>query len=170
MNVRRALLATVLATATIFSTAACNMISPVASMKVYAPSDGVQGDLGPVKARNLMILTNGEKFGFMGVFANESSEPQTFVISWKGANSARTLEIPAYQVLYIGQNNQRMLNLPLNQGAGTTLTMTLSNENDVPVILNVPVFDRCLPGYAVQIAELGPGPTTPQTCSRDHEQ
>ena len=75
MNVRRALLATVLATATIFSTAACNMISPVASMKIYAPSDGAQGDLGPVKARNLLILSNdltGQgKFGFMGVFANE---------------------------------------------------------------------------------------------------
>ena len=173
MNFRRAFLATVLATATIFSTAACNMISPVASMKIYAPSDGAQGDLGPVKARNLLILSNdltGQgKFGFMGVFANESNAAQTFVISWRGENGAegaRTYDIPAYQVLYIGQNGQRLLGMPLKQKPGSTVTVTLSNENDVPVIINVPVFDKCLPGYTAQLAELG-ATTTPQTCSRD---
>ena len=53
----------------------CSMFSPQTTTNVtYAPSDGVQGEVGPVAVRNLMVLTaeQGAEAELVGALFNSS--------------------------------------------------------------------------------------------------
>ena len=164
MLFRRVMAATVLATTAILGTSACSMMSPIASLKEYAPSDGTQGTLGSVKARNVMILTNSKEpsvYGLIGSFVNSTEKDQTFVMSYDD-QPAREFTVKAYSVLNLGYSGNPVMQLTLakpdhtNSWAGAIIKFTLasSTEDILPIELNVPVFDESLPGYQSLIDSL----------------
>jgi len=157
MLFRRVIAASVLATTAILGTSACSMMSPTASLKEYAPSDGTQGTLGSIKARNVMILTNSKDpkvYGLIGSFVNSTGNDQTFVMSYDN-QPAREFTVKAYSVLNLGYSGKAMMQIKLpkpehtNSWAGSIVKFTVasSTEDVLPIELNVPVFDESLPGY-----------------------
>lgn len=153
---RRAVLATIILSLTAVGTTACNMISPVASMIEYAPSDGTQGDLGTLKARNVMILTNGSNSALFGAFVNESPDPIEFAIAYNDDSnnkSWRQFSIKPYQVIHFGSGSNP-LNIPIKVKAGAIEEITVGNT-DGSITLNVPVLDASIPQYKELVAELG---------------
>lgn len=147
---RRAFLVATIGLLTVLGTSACNMLSPVASLKVYSPSDGTNGDLGFVKARNIIYFTDGEGHGALyGAFANSSSNTQDFALKLEGgANGAiyRQYLVKGYQVLNFGYQNQPALKVALKGKPGDLTTILLYTDTG-SVRLNVPILDGTLPQY-----------------------
>lgn len=150
MLVRRALLVTAIASMTVFGTTACNMLSPVASLKTYAPSDGAQGNLGSIKARNLIYFTdNAGNAGLFGAFANSGNEDAQFAIGYYNSNGKltyRAFKVSAHQVLNFGYQGKNALDIDLVGKPGDIVSIYLAAEEE-PVSINVPIMDATLPEY-----------------------
>jgi len=165
MLFRRVLTAALIASTAVIGTSACSMLSHKDSLREYAPSDGAQGNLGSVKARNLMILTSSKtpnSYGLIGSFVNSTSKTQTFVVSYDN-QPARQFAVKAYSVLKLGYSGNSMMtvNLPTRKltkswaGSMVTFTLASASEPDVlPIDINIPVYDESLPGYQDLIDEL----------------
>jgi len=167
MLFRRVLTAAVIASTAILGTSACSMMSPIASLKEYAPSDGTQADLGSVKVRNVMILTNSKNpnvYGLIGSFVNSTNKDQIVVLGYDNAPSQQ-IKIKAYSVYNLGHSGTKMILLSLpklkepSSWAGKIVKMNLASatEDVLPVDINVPVFDEFLPGYQDLINALPSG-------------
>jgi len=147
---RRAFLVATIGLLTVLGTSACNMLSPVASLKVYSPSDGTNGDLGMVKARNIIYFSDGKGNGALyGAFANSSSNTQDFALKLEGAANGPTYRqflVKGYQVLNFGYQNQPALKIALKGKPGDLTTVLLYSDTG-SVRLNVPILDGTLPQY-----------------------
>lgn len=157
MLVRRAILASSIALAAVLGTAGCNLISPVASLDYYAPSDGAQADIGRLKARNLISLQDGKgNSGVVGAFANSSGEEITFAIKYTTANGTegfREYTVGAYEVLNFGYQNTKPLDLNLGGKPGDIRSVIVFTDTDEATI-NVPVMDATLVEYADLVQKL----------------
>jgi hypothetical protein len=155
---RRALLASTIAIATVLSTAGCNFFSPVASLDYYAPSDGSQADIGKLKARNLISLQDeAGNSGFVGAFANSDDEEITFAIKYTTADGTagyREFTVGPYEVKNFGYQNTKPLDLDLGGAPGDVRTVLVYTNTDQASI-NVPVMDATLEEYADLVSKLG---------------
>jgi len=155
--IRRALTATVIASLTVLGTTACNMASPVASLQMYAPSDGSQVDLGDLKARNLIYFVDNEgHFGFFGAFANSSSKEIDFNLGFTDAAGEKIFQqysVGGFQVVNIGYQDQPALKIDLGEPAGSLVEITITSDAGTEYV-KVPVLDGTLPEYRDLVASL----------------
>lgn len=160
MHIRRTIIATTIAIASLFATTACNLTSPVASLDYYAPSDGAQVDLGPLKARNLMYLVVDETHrALVGSFANSSPDEISFALKFLTANGEETYRqftVGGYKVKSFGYENQLPLGVNLKIESAidpvkVKATPTLVGGSNVQILLytntdqqeiNVPVITK----------------------------
>jgi len=110
LRIRRALTATLLALLTALGTSGCNFTSPVASLEMYAPSDGAQADLGNVKARNLIYFVDNQgNYGFFGAFVNSSTTEETFNLGFQTKSGERVFQqysAAGLDVVNLGYQNE----------------------------------------------------------------
>jgi len=155
--IRRAILGSVIALSSVFSTTACNFTSHVASLDYYAPGDGAQADIGRLKARNLIYFTDNDGHtGFFGAFANSGSTKITFAIKYKSAQGTgeyREFSVGAYQVLNFGYQKTKPLQIALTGKPGDMVNIVVYSETDQSSI-NVPIMDATLPQYIDLVAGL----------------
>lgn len=154
---RRALTATVLALLTALGTSGCNFTSPVASLEMYAPSDGAQAELGNVKARNLIyFVDNKGNYGFFGAFVNSAANPETFNLGFKTRSGERVFQqynLAGLDVVNLGYQNQPSLKVDLDANAGDIVDVLLQSDSG-SVSINVPVLDGTLPEYRELVESL----------------
>jgi hypothetical protein len=157
LRIRRALIASSLALLTVLGTTGCNLTSPVASLEMYAPSDGAQADLGNVKARNLLyFVDNKGNFGFFGAFVNSGSVTETFNIGFTDVSGERVFQqysVAGLDVVNIGYQNQAPLKVELDAKAGDIVEVLLQSDAG-SVRINVPVLDDTLPEYRELVESL----------------
>lgn len=157
LRIRRALIASSLALLTALGTTGCNLASPVASLEMYAPSDGAQADLGNVKARNLIyFVDNKGNYGFFGAFVNSGSSAETFNIGFNTADGERVFQqysVAGLDVVNIGYQNQPPLKIKLAANAGDIVEVLLQSDSG-SVRINVPVLDDTLPEYKELVESL----------------
>ena len=158
MLIRRFILASTMALSLALATAGCNMMSPVASLDYYAPSDGSQADLGKLKARNLIYFVNKEGgYGFFGAFANSGPDEIPFAIQYtddSGKTNYREFTVGPYKVKNFGYRGTKPLKIKLPGNPGDMNSILVYTESD-QVDLSVPVMDATLPEYADVVAGLG---------------
>ena len=158
MLVRRALLASSIAIATVLGTSACNFFSPVASLDYYAPSDGSQADIGDLMARNLISLQDeAGNSGLVGAFVNSGSKEVTFAIKYTsaaGESGYREFTVGPYQVRNFGYQNTQPLDIELGGKPGDVRAVLVYTDTDQATI-NVPVMDGTLVEYRALIEKLG---------------
>lgn len=157
MRIRRALIASSLALLTVLGTSGCNLTSPVASLEMYAPSDGAQADLGNVKARNLIYFVDDKgNAGFFGAFVNSGSNQEIFNIGFTNAQGERVFQqysVAGLDVVNIGYQNQEPLRIDLAAKAGDIVEVLLQSDAG-SVRINVPVLDDTLPEYKELVESL----------------
>lgn len=145
------------AAAALLTATGCGYVSPQATADEYAPSDGIQAELGDVSVRNLMILAEDENSEgrVIGTVINDSAEPATLTIDADGATAE--VEVPA--------NGQVMLEkaepVTIDQaGAMPGLMVETELEADgQSSTQSVPVLDHTYPRYASLMP--GGAPSTP---------
>lgn len=157
MRIRRVVAATLLAVVTALGTSGCNLTSPVASLEMYAPSDGAQADLGNVKARNLIyFVDNKGNSGFFGAFVNSGSVAETFNLGFTTASGEKEFfqyNVAGFDVKNLGYQNQKPLKVDLTGKAGDIVEVLLQSDSG-SVRINVPVLDDTLPEYKDLVASL----------------
>lgn len=69
----------------------CGMIAPQATTESYAPSDGIDVNVGDVKLRNVMLIADetGENFNVVFSAVNTTGAPVDLSISFAGKGSQR---------------------------------------------------------------------------------
>ena len=146
----------VIAAGVILGTAGCNMISPVASIEQYAPSDGAQADLGKLAARNFLLLTHGEHRWLIGAIVNSGLETQELSLSFQedGANKTMSITLTPGQKIDLGVGDTEPIDVKTTTPAGALFPVTLTPKGGEPVALGVPAMDGTLAEYKTIIEKL----------------
>jgi len=153
MKIRKITTALALSAAVVLGTSGCSLSGDVASMQQYTPSDGSQIDIGHVKLRNFIYLTDGVNGGkLIGTFVNNEKTEISFELEYiDGDLRAKTqpIYIPAGETLGLGSSGDTEgFGVTLNAQPGTNVTLWVSIDGATGKELVVPVLDGTLEQYA----------------------
>jgi hypothetical protein len=146
--------AVAIATSVLLGTTACTFSSPVATMKVYTPSDGTDANFGEVAARNIFILVapSGQTALF-GSFLNGAETQQPFSLEIGGQTYA--LNLSQFEKLDMGFNGRNALPLSgVSAKAGSLVKATFKSDGE-SVEKTIPVLDGTFAQYAPLVNSLG---------------
>jgi hypothetical protein len=146
----------------------CSLMSPQTTQNVtYAPSDGVQGELGEVKVRNVMVLTaeQGAPAEVVGSLFNGSGddvevevvvrEPSDDPAAPNDPLTTSTLQLDGNQSLSIGPQADEQVEIDgLDVVIGTFAEITFIGGGG-SLVLQAPVLDGTLPEYAELLEDEG---------------
>lgn len=128
----------------------CSLSRDVASLDMYAPSDGVQVDLETLKVRNAMFIAGSSgNVLLIGSFVNSGMEDVTATIQTTDGNGEEvrvSLLVPAGQKIDLGYNGQDGVVMPLDVLPGSMYPIFVSGNAD-PVEMLVPVMNGALAEY-----------------------
>ena len=153
----------IVAVAAALALTGCSQFSEQTTTNVtYAPSDGVQADLGTFGVRNLMVLTDGVggPATLMGtVFNNGQADVDASIDGPSGL--AGTITVPAGERIALDATMISTSSADEAIAPGRLVDVAISAGAD-SVSLRVPVLDGVLSEYAgvVPTAEVAP-PSTP---------
>lgn len=146
-STRRLAAALLLTGAAALGVGAC---SPITTMNVYAPSDGVRGDLGTqIRVENLMILSpaEGAEGTVLGAVVNQATSPVDVTLTIDGVSGGIQLNVPAQETLLLSPDHEvvSLPTVPVRPGAVTSVQ--ISTPESGSITLDVPVLDGTLPEY-----------------------
>ncbi len=149
---KRKIAAVALAFAVAFGTTGCSFNSPVASLEVYDPSDGVNANIGNVQVRNFMYLTTAAGDGALfGSIVNQAFDAKAVTVELHAHGSSSTATIPvavgAGEKLDLGYNGGQAIPLGVSAKAGSLIELHVE-INGEEITLNVPVLDGTFKEYA----------------------
>ncbi len=128
----------------------CSLSHDVASLDMYAPSDGVQLDIEQLKARNVMLIkgTSGNAV-LIGSFVNSGTESITATLQTEDANGEVVrvaFEVGPGKKFDLGYNGTEGVVLPISGIPGSIHPVFLAGSSD-PIEMNVPILDGTLEEY-----------------------
>jgi hypothetical protein len=149
----------------LLSVTGCGYINPQQTSEQYAASDGTQTNLGPLKLRNILILSSGEdKPGrVIGAVYNSSSKDVVLTIS--GAAGAQA-QVPVKQNSYALLNESAPEVVLSTTGAqpGSVVEVTIrENDTNQNAKFKVPVLDGTIADYNDYLPT--PEPTSSSTAT-----
>lgn len=142
--------------------AGCSVLSPQTTQNVtYAPSDGVQGAVGEVEVRNVLLLTReeGAPAELVAALFNESDESTSVEVAVRETTEpdappsepvvTRTLQLGPGEELFIGPEADEAISIDqLDVLPGLTTEVTFGGGGADDLVLQVPVLDGTLAEYA----------------------
>ncbi len=148
--------AVALAATVLLGTSACSMTHDVASLQMYTPSEGVDGDTSSVALRNFIVLSNGTISELIGSAINTTQKTVNFSLSYQSAtgNQTANYSLKAGEKLDIGYNGQAGIAVA-EGGKPGEVTVVGAAEGSDSIKLNVPVLDGTLPQYTDLVSSLG---------------
>ena len=157
----RKIAAIAIAAGVIFGTTGCSFSSPIATMKSYDPSDGVNATVGKVQLRNFMYLVTATGQGALfGSLVNQDVDAVASNIDLSVDGPAIPVSVGAGEKLDLGYNGGQAIPLGVAVKAGSLLVLKVANGSD-SVSLNVPVLDGTLAQYAPLVNSLTALTATP---------
>lgn len=136
---------------TLLSATGCTYTNLQATTTEYAAGDGVNGNVGPLKLTNMLVVGTGadEPGRITGAVFNSSDEEVELSIIGADGGEASVM-IPANGDYYIDNDAPPMIIEPAgaDPGAMTFLTVETSGASEE---LNVPVLDGTFERYATMV-------------------
>lgn len=131
----------------------CSAINAQATTKEYAASDGIGSDVGPVKLRNFLILSNGEDEPgrLVGTAVNVSDSPVRLTVA--GSEGEARVTVPAKGEIRFEEQDEAAVQLPRTGAIPGSLSEVRVLVNTQEATVHVPVLDGSLEEYR----ELVPG-------------
>jgi hypothetical protein len=135
---------------TLVALSGCSLNPEVESLRPYAPSDGVQSEVGDLKTRNLMFIRNDAgKAILIGSFVNASQNELMASIETndKDGNTIKfDFSVEPGGVYDLGYNGNPGIILEVDEIAGAMRNVYLAAGGD-PIGKPVPVLDGTLEEY-----------------------
>lgn len=136
----------------------CSAFSPQTTTNVtYAPSDGVQGQVGDVLVRNAIVLTEeqGAPGSLVVALFNDSEDAVELVIDVQDGAANQTVDLAPGEDLFLGPQAEDQLYIEgFDVLPGLTTEVTFIGGDDA-LNLMVPVLDGTLPPYDELVADIG---------------
>lgn len=151
---RRAALATTAAVA-MLTVSGCGYVTKQATTIEYAASDGVNGQVGPLKLRNMLIVAAGadQPGRITGAVYNESDQKVQLTMKGPDGGTAE-LTVPANGEYFIDNDAPPEIIKPAGAkpGAMSLVTFEISGASED---LTLPVLDDTFPRYATMMPTEG---------------
>ncbi|MFD5601053.1 DNA modification methylase [Leucobacter sp. NPDC058333] len=132
----------------------CSLIAPQATLIPYAPSDGVNVNVGDIDVRNIMLVADesGENFNVVFGAANRSGGPQDLTITFTGTESQEAsadFTLPTGNTLFgYPEGDEKPVLVSLDGLAvGSTIEAYFQLPGASEVSYKVPVLDGTLKEY-----------------------
>lgn len=181
MRVRVA--ASVLVAATLpLALSSCMLLTPQQTARSYTPSDGVNGQVGHVRIRNVfLVTTDGTRASLIGALQNTGDSDQVVTVGYDSGGTTTTadVEVPADGLVSLRPDpaGQRSTSKPTSGGQvvlegidaqkGALFSVSFGTGSVDPVSLRLPVLTTSLIDYST-LAPPTPTPTrTRRTPSPD---
>jgi hypothetical protein len=152
MNVRKVTSALAISAALLLGTTGCSLNHNVDSMQAYAPSDGSQIDLGNVKLRNFIYLSNGAGGKLIGSVVNNDAKDITVQFEYTDFDTRTQTDpitVSAGETLGLGAGSDTEgLPVTISGLPGQNITIWVSINGATGQELVVPVLDGTLEQYA----------------------
>lgn len=141
-----------LAGAVVLGASGCSLIAPVATEKVYAPSDGINADVADLKLRNMLLVAGDDHSAFNVVFtavnSGEREVPLTLSFDGDSAETVQTVVPRGSTKFGHPEDDGDLLVVDLgSQRVGSTVTAYLEAGTGKSVRTKVPVLDGTLDEY-----------------------
>lgn len=154
-RMRRAALVTTTAAA-LLSVTGCGYVTQQATTIEYAASDGVNGHVGPLDLRNMLVVAaaEDEPGRISGAVYNNSNEEVELTMSGPDGGEAR-LTVPANGEYFIDNDAEPEIIEPAGAPPGALSQVTFETSG-ASQDLTLPVLDDTFPRYATMIPTEGP--------------
>ena len=132
----------------------CSLIAPQATLTPYAPSDGVNVNVGDIDVRNIMLVADksGENFNVVFGAVNRTGDPQDLQITFSGTEQQRAtadFTVPTGNTLFgdpEGEETPVLVTID-NLKVGSTIEAYFQMPGSPEVPYEVPVLDGTLKEY-----------------------
>jgi hypothetical protein len=158
----RAAASVLVAAGLISGLAACDAVTPQWTTHSYAPSDGLNGEAGPVQIRNAFLVSDGGVRASLVVgLVNTASTASPVQVQYTSGGSPKTasLTVPAGALVSVGPGRQATVTLTGVTAKPGALFPVYISSGGKGAQLSVPVLNNTLPGYAT-LTPPAPSPTT----------
>jgi hypothetical protein len=161
-----------LAALLVLGTSGCTLSAVQGTLAHYQPSDGTAGDIGDLKLRNVIGLTdNGDDISLLMTIINGSSEDVDVTFQYEDADGewlTIPLKLEANSSVSVGAGDGAEVVLR-NVGAivGSLVTVLVQYGNEQTVQLQVPTLDGTIEAYSDLLP--GPAPTPTPTLTATPE-
>ncbi len=156
----------------------CMFVTPQQTARSYTPSDGVNAQVGSVKVRNVLLVTDdGSQANMLGLLSNSGDAAASVTLQYEttSGDETTTLTVPAGGVLSLRPNADEQVATSVTTEArsvqldgldatpGGLLNVGVTVSGEQPITLRVPVLTGKLSEYT------GLVPTPSTTASQDVE-
>ena len=156
MNVRKVTSALAISAALLLGTTGCSLNHNIDSMQAYAPSDGSQIDIGNVKLRNFIYLSNGAGGKLIGSVVNNDAADITVQFDYTDFDTRTQTDpitVSAGETLGLGSGSDTEgLPVTISGKPGENISIWVSINGATGQELVVPVLDGTLEQYAPYFA------------------
>lgn len=144
----------------------CMLITPQQTTRSYTPSDGVNGQVGDVQIRNVLLVSGeGAVANMVGVLSNTGNSPQTVTLQYDttAGTESTQLTVPANGVLSLRPNPSTQVDTQVTTDAkavrltdvsvtpGALFPVGFGTGGSDPVSLRVPVLNGSLSQYSTLV-------------------
>lgn len=149
-------------------TAGCGYITPQQTNHQYSASDGIRADLGPLKLRNILIVSSGDDQPGRVIGAVYNSSSQDVKLTMKGAEGSQTeVSVKANSSTLLNDTTDEAILSTSGGKPGSLVDIQVSEDGtNVSSTVKVPVLDATLPEYKEYLpAGSSPSPSSSATPS-----
>lgn len=165
-GIRRAGATAALAAAVLSTTAGCGYIQEQPTTFHYDASDGISANVGSIKGRNLMVITNdAESDGrLLGTFLNDSDKDVTVTLD--AGKSSASVKVKANSETHL-EDDETLLS-PAGTAPGKNIENARISVGSQSTQTDIPVLDGALPEYKEYVPG-GSSYTPPAEPTEGHE-
>lgn len=133
----------------------CSTVNPIITQKDYAPSDGLQVQIGDVRALNLLIITTGEgePASLTGSLHNAGESAEDIIFALDGQHGV-SVSVPAGALVKLSLDGDASVVAPAPAAPGRIATISIQSDDTGVITTPVPVLDGTLPAYRPELAAL----------------
>ncbi len=135
----------------VLSLSGCTFSAVQANAKPYDPSDGIGAEVGELKVRNaLLISEDGEVGNLLINVVNEGTQSVSLTLSWEGATGQvdRNVYVKAEGTQSFGEEGDQIILRGIDAAPGSLFPIYLQYGDEEGRELMVPVLDGGLEEYA----------------------
>ena len=133
------------------SLSGCTFGAVQATQLAYDPSDGIGAEVGDVKVRNALLLTeNGETAALVVALVNSGDTGVQLAVSWDAQSGRveRTVSVPAGETVSLGAEAAVLTLESVDAQPGSLFPVYFQYGDEAGQELGVPVLDGALNEYA----------------------
>ncbi len=158
-----------LAGALLLGTSGCTLFAVQGTLVQYQPSDGVAANVGDVKVRNLVGLSdNGDDISLLMTIINAGDSAASVNFQYDNADGEKTtitIDVPAHSSVNVGSGGDGEEAILRNAGAtvGGLIPIYVQSGKDSGKQVQVPVLDGASAEYSPLLPEPLPSVTPTAT-------